>query len=111
MIHTLNPKTDLNDEKTGVYKIKCEDCDAHYIGQTGRKFKKTVRRTIQGITNPNYSSFQDLEVLHLAERCRTLDVLEKYKIYDAVKKKPTQGSDKQTTSKNNPIFYILRKNS
>ena len=26
--------------KSDVYKLNCNDCDAVYIGQTGRSFKK-----------------------------------------------------------------------
>ena len=26
--------------KSGVYKLQCDDCDAFYIGQTGRSFNQ-----------------------------------------------------------------------
>ena len=50
--------------KSGVYKLNCNDCDAIYIGQTGRSFKKrhieheaSLRQLIRNQpTNPDSTS-------------------------------------------------------
>ena len=33
-------RTTSFEHKTGVYKLICDDCDAFYVGQTGRGFLK-----------------------------------------------------------------------
>ena len=50
--------------KSDVYKLNCNDCDAVYIGQTGRSFKKrhkeheaSLRQLIRNQpTNPDFTS-------------------------------------------------------
>ena len=45
-------------EKTGVYKIKCEQCDCFYIGQTDRSFKQRLKEHLPAIkTKAQKSSF------------------------------------------------------
>ena len=40
----LLPKNSKSvEDKTGVYKIMCNDCDSFYIGQTGRPFKNALK--------------------------------------------------------------------
>ena len=38
-------RTSSLEHKTGVYKLICDDCDAFYVGQTGRGFLKKIYRT------------------------------------------------------------------
>ena len=37
----VKDKSDINlENKTGIYKLTCNNCDEIYIGQTGRPFKE-----------------------------------------------------------------------
>ena len=42
--------------KTGVYKLKCNDCNKFYIGQTGRSFSSRFSEHTKAPTNNNIQS-------------------------------------------------------
>lgn len=85
-------------QESGVYRLSCSDCDAVYIGQTGRKleirFREHValdRRDIadksnfaahlinSGHTPPDLTS--QLKLLHRGNKGRYLDLLEEMEIF------------------------------
>ena len=55
----LNNATRTSIEKrTGVYKMICDDCDMHYIGQTGRGFFERYKEHLPtSISNTNKSNY------------------------------------------------------
>lgn len=46
-------------ERSGVYKLKCSDCEAVYIGETGRQLSVRVREHVHAFTEnkPKKSAF------------------------------------------------------
>ena len=42
-------------DKSGVYKLTCQDCDAFYIGQTGRSFKTRYSEHVRVLNRLNRS--------------------------------------------------------
>lgn len=86
-------------QRTGVYKIQCDDCNSFYIGQTGRAFKKRfqehlpkkdIRNTKSNFArhlvnnNHNYTDFDtNFKPLHLCKKGRFMDALEEFEIYKA----------------------------
>ena len=58
-------------EKSGVYKLQCDDCDAVYIGQTGRSFQTRVHEHFSHWQNNRLekSNFSD----HLLENKHNFD--------------------------------------
>ena len=48
MLINNKPKIDKN-TLSGVYEIQCKECDAIYIGQSGRKFKIRLKEHIKSI--------------------------------------------------------------
>jgi len=83
--------------ETGVYKLICNDCDAFYIGQTGRNFETRFKEHVKGVGKQNsksnyaehihkqkhsYTSYTDnLKVIHKAQKGEKLDRLEELEIY------------------------------
>lgn len=87
------------DRKSGVYQLSCNDCEARYIGQTGRNFKTRIdehRRAIgkndctslfaQHLFDETHScDFDNFKVLHSCNKGRILDRLETIEIKRAVR--------------------------
>ena len=42
--------------KTGVYKLNCNDCNKFYIGQTGRSFSSIFSEHTKALSNNNIKS-------------------------------------------------------
>lgn len=81
--------------RSGVYKLKCNNCNSEYIGQTGRKFldrviehercfrlRNSLPDTPSSFANHilsehhNFLRSQNFEILHFCEKGRLLDNLE-----------------------------------
>ena len=45
LLTNIKDKDEPNDRQGAVYKIKCCNCQATYIGENGRNFKQTTDRT------------------------------------------------------------------
>ena len=75
---------------SGVYRLKCDNCPAFYIGQTGREFKLRYKESLPKIEatsnqksnfaqhlvliNHNYTNFEtNLEVIHVCNKGRYLN--------------------------------------
>lgn len=81
-------KADKN-QKNGIYKLKCEECSAVYVGQTGRCFKK---RITEHFTRPesafnrhlleekHQTSKENFDILHIVDKGRKMDRLEMLEI-------------------------------
>ncbi|KYN14843.1 hypothetical protein ALC57_12952, partial [Trachymyrmex cornetzi] len=64
-----------------VYKINCKNCDASYVGQTGRKLKTRINEHKNDINPRTLTSFRYLWTTHMGHSCPTrfaLKVLEKF---------------------------------
>jgi hypothetical protein len=100
----LNKTKDRIDyiNKSGVYLLKCDTCNAKYVGQTGRSFKVRSEEHKRAYTTGNTQSshfakhlweedhtsdFQP-EVLHLESKGRRLDVMEQWEIRKRVNVEP-----------------------
>ena len=98
-------KTKINlENKTGIYKLKCNDCDKIYLGQTGRPFKERFKehlptKNLENIKsnfakhivneNHNYTNLEkNLEPVHLCEKGRLMTAIEEYEIYKHFKINP-----------------------
>jgi hypothetical protein len=57
------PQTDRY-EKSGVYQMRCTDCQLKYIGQMGRTFQTRYKEHIQEIRNNNGNSGYSNHILN-----------------------------------------------
>jgi hypothetical protein len=86
----LNPM-----DTSGVYELKCSDCNAVYVGQTGRSFKCRIKehmrvwKTGNGESHfakhlrdcrHNFDPEKDVRILHRTEKGALLNVLENLEI-------------------------------
>jgi len=87
------------EERSGVYEISCQDCDAKYIGQTGRNFQTRINEHFRSwVKHKSDSLFANhllennhtfdptkFKILHVQEKGRKLNNLEILEINKAVK--------------------------
>jgi len=59
-------------QKSGVYKLQCNECSALYIGETERQLSTRVQEHLDDVTStkPNKSAFS----AHLAQSGHTFDI-------------------------------------
>ena len=88
------------------YKIKCDDCEAFYIGQSGRCFytrflehipkpSNTKSNFVQHLISSGHkcTSFEEnLTALHFCKKGKRMDSLEEFEIYKAIKNSTTKNS-------------------
>ncbi len=110
-------------EKTGVYKLSCDDCPKFYIGQTSRSFRTRFREHLpssRSTTNSKtrsayaahlidskhkYSNFEkNVKVLNVCKKGRYLDCVEEFQIYKAVKTEPDNVLNEQVVFKSNILY-------
>ena len=111
----LNNKIEQIDklEKSDVYKIKCDDCDHVYIGQTGRSFKTRIGEHF-GLKRPSlvadhmhdhsHTNVNNVEILHVNQKGKKLDLLEAYEIKNQARKYPLM--NKQIDLIDSPLLEI-----
>lgn len=111
------------EEKTGIYKLTCNDCDKFYIGQTGRKFKTRFKEHIppKNITpntkiksnfclhlidnNHNYTSLEEnMKPIHICTKGRYMNAREEYEIYRAFKYNQENILNEQLDFKSNQLY-------
>ena len=87
-------KTQTNKlEKSGVYKLNCNDCPKTYIGQTGRCFRKRLKEHYSSYINKKLDSNygihlpeskhnfnHDFQILHIQNKGQKLNLLEALEI-------------------------------
>ena len=82
-----NNKTIDRYEKSGIYKINCQDCTKFYIGQTGRAFKTRYAEHIQAIKSNNMTSQRSNFAEHILQSDHTYgNIKENMTILDTEKK-------------------------
>lgn len=104
---------------SGVYKLKCNDCDCFYIGQTGRSFTTRFRehtypqnKTAFGthLKDAKHSVVnitRNMKILHKTEKGRKLDLLENLYIYSNNKKAPDKILNDQLDFSQKHFFTIF----
>ena len=117
----LGQRTHIPDEeKTGVYKLECDDCDKFYIGQTGRqsaeRFKehppksdisKTRSSYAQHLTlyNHKYSDFHtNFKLLHNCKKGAYMNGVEEYEMYKASKLQADQLLNDKVSFRSNLLY-------
>ena len=77
-------------EKSGIYKIKCGDCNHVYIGQSGRNINIRIKEHFD-LGKPSqvadhmrdcnhHTDSRNVEILHFSEKGRRMDLLEAFEI-------------------------------
>jgi len=136
MINKFSNNTNQNGDKfnkSGIYKIKCSDCDSFYVGQTGRSFRTRYREHIQALKSQNLTSMkstfaehimqsnhkytnidQNMEVLDYEIKGNKMNCKEDFYIFLNYKTNPNSVLNTTHTTTNNPIFdklYSIKTNS
>ena len=127
---SINTDANINipiKNKSGVYKIKCDNCAAFYIGQSGRDFYTRFLEHIPKTNNNNssfaqhlitkghnYTSFENnLVALHTCKKGKLMDSLEEFEIYKATKNATTKNNilnDQMNFGSNNLFDTAIRLN-
>lgn len=119
----LKNKNDNRDkiDKTGVYKLTCNDCECLYIGQTSRSFSTRFKEHLPKPTstsdhksafanhlidsNHTYTGIKtNLEVMHICHRGTYMNSLEEFCVYTAVKTNPNIVLNEKLTFKRNILY-------
>lgn len=96
-------------QKTGVYKLSCKDCDAIYIGQTGRNIKKRIdehKKSIiysknstgmaaHCIQQNHFINLENVKLLHSERKGKRLDYLEQLEIKRSIKNRENIVNEQQ----------------
>jgi Reverse transcriptase (RNA-dependent DNA polymerase) len=77
-------------ERSGVYKIKCGDCFQIYVGQSGRSLKTRLQEHLDFkrpshvadhmLRYNHHTNIDNVEILHLSQKGKRLDLLEAFEI-------------------------------
>lgn len=78
-------------DKNGVYLLKCDNCNASYIGETGRKLKTRIQEHIRDVKTSNFgkhlsynkhsfNNWNNAKLLHSQHKGTKLSLLEAYEI-------------------------------
>lgn len=108
-------------DKTGVYQLNCDDCDAIYIGQTGRNLKKRLEEhkksilnnvcstgmSTHCIENNHFINLKNVELLHSEKKGRKLDMLEQLEILKALKTNKNVTNDQQIFTGHTILHKII----
>ena len=93
LLSNTKDKIDIND-RSGIYRLKCSDCETCYIGQTGRSFRLWTEEHRRNLRNgeidkshfakhlweSDHRSDFVPEILHLEKKGRRMDCLEELEI-------------------------------
>lgn len=109
--------------RNGVYQLKCSDCDATYIGQTGRSFTDRIKEHerswrlgkedsafAQHLTTEGHAFdiTNNVTTLHICDKGRKLDALEALEINKL--KHQTQLLNDRTELNTSPLLNIFTNN-
>lgn len=110
---------------TGVYKLKCSDCPAFYLGQTGRSFKLRFNEHISEIkrikpesrfalhikiSNHHFESIDNnMEILHRMAKGDNLDRIEELEIYK--ERRNIQLLNNKINTETNKIYDLIINNT
>lgn len=108
------------EEKSGVYELKCADCEALYIGQTGRAVqvrikehkssilnnKKCTGLADHCITNNHFIDTTNCTLLHSQQKGQRLNLLEQLEIQRAIRRGKNIVNE-QTDFNNSPLLKTV----
>ncbi|XP_045470675.1 uncharacterized protein LOC123677962 [Harmonia axyridis] len=117
-------------DKSGVYRLNCSnpDCRVCYIGQTGRKIKTRLSEHVRLIESNsdkdeinsnsvfsnhiinekhNFVPNSDVEILHVCDKGKKLNLLETLEINKAIKSSEVQCINEQTNFDSLKLFNSL----
>lgn len=113
-------------EKSGVYKIHCSDCEAVYIGQSGRSIKNRLKEhkksiinnikctgmSTHCIENNHFIDLNNVELIHAENKGKRLDLLEQLEIKKSINNNKILSTNDQQNFLNTPIIdkYIQSTN-
>ena len=114
-----------NEEKSVVYKMKCNKCEKIYTSQTGRTFykrytehlpKSDIRKVdsvfARHLMNKNHDSerFENsCFPLHICNKGEVMNAIEEFETYSAIKKDPNKVPNEKLKFKNNSLFDTVIK--
>lgn len=115
------PNIDKN-RKSGVYKIECNDCDATYVGQTGRNIKTRMYEHRRDVFKEEPKSafaahlkqsghsgnFEGVKLLHNERKGKVLDSLENICIRREIEKQGNIVNDLMYVGSGPLITYAAR---
>ena len=110
--HRTNSETSIMNE-SGVYSIKCKNCTAMYVGQTGRCLKDRIKehksRESSNIfkhikATGHEMDFDNAKILHKCSKGRRMDLLEGYEIEKHLKMKNIRLLNDQMSMYPKPLF-------
>ena len=112
--------------KSGIYKLKCSDCDSFYIGQSGRNFETRYKEHLQAFKSKNKTSMKSNfaeHLIHTNHTCKNME--ENMEVIDFERKGEKMNTKEQLhlylhykdtpqhllnthTHYNNPLFEKIR---
>lgn len=119
----VNNKEKINKlNKSGVYEIKCKDCNAVYIGQSGRSIANRVNEHKKSILNNNkntgmathciennhFIDTENINLIHRERKGKRLNLLEQLEIKKSFKSNPCTTNDQQNFINTPIIDKVLR---
>ena len=105
-----------------MYKVKCRDCEAVYIGQTGRKINKRIKEHCHSILNNvkntaisthcmennHFLDTDNVKLLHTENKGKQLNFLEQLEIKKSITRNPFTTNDQQNFQRTPIIHSLLR---
>lgn len=115
-----NKLGDHKENRSGVYEVKCKECDAIYVGQSGRNISIRIKEHVKSIedrrsstgfaehciSNGHSIDQENYKVLHVCNKGRRLNLLEELEIKKAIKSKKHVTND-ITNFSSSPILEAL----
>ncbi|KAL1447922.1 hypothetical protein WDU94_008907 [Cyamophila willieti] len=107
-------------KRSGIYKLKCNDCEGVYVGQTARCFETRIKEHVASFRkqddksnfaqhlveeNHTFNKETGIELLHFCEGGKRMDILESLEIRKAIKEGNILNA--QLDVKNSPIINFL----
>lgn len=120
--YLANNKEKIEDhKKSGVYELTCSECDAIYIGQTGRnvgvrvkEHKNSIRdiKRVTGIAehcidNCHMINTTSVKILHVEEKGKRLDLLEQLEIMKAINHNKNITNDKSVVQPSHILKALI----
>lgn len=116
ILNNAKDKIDTSNN-SGIYRINCKDCNAIYIGQTGRQLKTRINEHKKNITSNVYQhrinsghniDYENTKLLHKCQKGKRMDLLEVLEICRHENDNKYNTINDKTQINPTPIFQYLR---